>query len=80
MTREEIVRMAREAGGTLSSFDRWSMYTSDIARFALSPQQNGRSVPKCARRQQQRGHNISTMKAALTVPKQLGQGVNHDTV
>lgn len=34
MTREEIVRMAREAGGTLSSFDRWSMYTSDIVRFA----------------------------------------------
>jgi hypothetical protein len=33
MTRD-ILRLAREAGGTLSSFDRWSMHTSDVVRFA----------------------------------------------
>jgi hypothetical protein len=34
MTRDDILRLAREAGGTLSSFDRWSMHTSDVVRFA----------------------------------------------
>jgi hypothetical protein len=34
MTKDEIIRMARESGGTLSSFDRWSMHTSDVERFA----------------------------------------------
>ena len=33
MTRDDILRLAREAGGTLSSFDRWSMHTSDVVRF-----------------------------------------------
>lgn len=33
MNREDIIRMAKEAGGTLSSFDRWSMHTSDVVRF-----------------------------------------------
>lgn len=34
MNRDDILRLAREAGGTLSSFDRWSMHTSDVVRFA----------------------------------------------
>ena len=34
MTRDDILRLAREAGGTLSSFDRWSMHTSDVVRFS----------------------------------------------
>lgn len=33
MTRDDILRLARETGGTLSSFDRWSMHTSDVVRF-----------------------------------------------
>lgn len=37
MTREEIIRMAWEAGGHASGFgfgDRWAMYTQDLERFA----------------------------------------------
>jgi hypothetical protein len=35
MTREEIIRMAREAGATVSSFHgRFVMYPDDIERFA----------------------------------------------
>jgi hypothetical protein len=35
MTRDDIVRMAREAGGHASGFgDRWVMYTPDLERFA----------------------------------------------
>jgi len=33
MTRDDILRLVREAGGTLSSFDRWSLHTSDVVRF-----------------------------------------------
>ena len=34
MTRDDIIRMAREAGLTLSSFCRWSAYSDDLERFA----------------------------------------------
>ena len=34
MTREDIIRMAREAGFTDASFCRWSAYTDDLKRFA----------------------------------------------
>lgn len=35
MTREDITRMAREAGGHASGFgDRWVMYAPDLERFA----------------------------------------------
>lgn len=35
MTRDDIVRMAREAGGHASGFgDRWVVYTPDLERFA----------------------------------------------
>ena len=34
MTRDDIIRMAREAGFTDSSFFRWSAYTDDLERFA----------------------------------------------
>ena len=34
MTRDDIIRMAKEAGLTLSSFCRWSAYSDDLERFA----------------------------------------------
>lgn len=34
MNRQDIIRMAREAGFTDSSFYRWSAYTDDLERFA----------------------------------------------
>ena len=34
MTRDDIIRLAREAGLTLSSFCRWSAYSDDLERFA----------------------------------------------
>ena len=35
MTRDDIIRMALEAGGHASGFgDRWVMYTQDLERFA----------------------------------------------
>jgi hypothetical protein len=34
MTRDDIIRMAREAGFTDASFCRWSAYTDDLERFA----------------------------------------------
>jgi hypothetical protein len=34
MTRDDITRMAREAGFTDASFCRWSAYTDDLYRFA----------------------------------------------
>lgn len=34
MTREDVIRMAREAGFTDASFCRWSAYTDDLERFA----------------------------------------------
>ena len=34
MTREDIIRMLREAGFTNASFCRWSAYTDDLYRFA----------------------------------------------
>lgn len=35
MTRDEIVRMAREAGGYATNFNgRWMFYMADIERFA----------------------------------------------
>ena len=34
MTRDDIIRMAREAGFTDASFCRWSAYTDDLKRFA----------------------------------------------
>ena len=34
MTRDDIIRMAREAGFTDASFCRWSAYTDDLDRFA----------------------------------------------
>ena len=34
MNREDIIRMAKEAGLTLSSFCRWSAYSDDLERFA----------------------------------------------
>lgn len=34
MNREEIIKLAREAGFTDASFCRWSAYTDDLERFA----------------------------------------------
>jgi len=34
MTRDDIIRLAQEAGLTLSSFCRWSAYSDDLERFA----------------------------------------------
>ena len=34
MTRDDIIRMAREAGLALASFCRWSAYSDDLERFA----------------------------------------------
>ena len=34
MNREDIIKMAREAGFTDASFCRWSAYTDDLKRFA----------------------------------------------
>lgn len=34
MTRNDVIRMAREAGFTDASFCRWSAYTDDLERFA----------------------------------------------
>lgn len=34
MTRDNIIRMAREAGFVDSSFCRWSAYSDDLERFA----------------------------------------------
>ena len=34
MTRDDIIRMAKEAGLTLSSFCRWNAYSDDLERFA----------------------------------------------
>ena len=34
MTRDDIIRMAKEAGLALSSFCRWSAYSDDLERFA----------------------------------------------
>ena len=34
MTRDDIIRMAKEAGLTLSSLCRWSAYSNDLERFA----------------------------------------------
>jgi hypothetical protein len=34
MTRDDIIRMAREAGFVDASFCRWSAYTDDLERFA----------------------------------------------
>jgi len=34
MTRDDIIRMAREAGFVEASFCRWSAYTDDLERFA----------------------------------------------
>jgi len=34
MTRADIIRLAQEAGLTLSSFCRWSAYSDDLERFA----------------------------------------------
>jgi len=33
MTRDDIIKLAREAGFTDSSFFRWSAYTDDLERF-----------------------------------------------
>jgi len=34
VNRDDIIRMAKEAGLTLSSFCRWSAYSDDLERFA----------------------------------------------
>ena len=34
MTREEIIKLAREAGFVDASFCRWSAYSDDLERFA----------------------------------------------
>jgi hypothetical protein len=34
MTRDDIIRMAKEAGLALASFCRWSAYSDDLERFA----------------------------------------------
>lgn len=34
MTRDDIIKLAREAGFANSSFCRWSAYTDDLERFA----------------------------------------------
>ena len=34
MTRDDIIRMAREAGLAPASFCRWSAYSDDLERFA----------------------------------------------
>ena len=34
MTREDAIRMAREAGLVAASFCRWSAYPDDLERFA----------------------------------------------
>ena len=34
MTRDDILRMAKEAGLALASFCRWSAYSDDLERFA----------------------------------------------
>jgi hypothetical protein len=34
MSRDDIIRMAREAGFVDASFCRWSAYTDDLERFA----------------------------------------------
>ena len=50
MTRDEIIRMAREAGFVDESFCRWGAYSDDLERFAALVEQHliASGYRKCA--------------------------------